>query len=83
MQEIVRITGLQVVGFPYLGVLLGASYQDLMHESYGAVCEGITAKCNKIFASKVDLFCKRQLIKSVVIPSYNRVFMSFGPCEEA
>jgi hypothetical protein len=35
-----------------------------------------------IYASKVDLFHKRQIIKSVVIPSYNHIFMSFGPCEE-
>jgi hypothetical protein len=80
-QEIARMTGIQVVdGFRYLGVLLRASYQGSMRESYDSVCEGVTAKCNRIYASNVDLFHRRQLIKSVVIPSYNHVFVSVGPC---
>jgi hypothetical protein len=54
-----------------------------MHESYEAMCEGITVNCNRKYASKVDMFHKRQLIKSAVIPSYNHVFISFELCEEA
>jgi hypothetical protein len=45
--------------------------------------EGIAAQCNRINMSRTDIFNKRQLIKSVVIPSFNYVFMSFGFCEEA
>jgi hypothetical protein len=40
-------------------------------------------KCNRIYTFKVDLFHKRQLIKCGVIPSYNHVFISFGPCKKA
>jgi hypothetical protein len=84
MQEIARITGiLDVNGLRYLGVQIRASYKDSRNASYGAVQEGITAKCDRLYASKVDLFHSRQIIKTVVIPSYNHIFMSFGPCEEA
>ncbi len=84
VQEITRLTGIRVVeGFRYLGMQLQASYQDSMRETYASVCEGITAKCDRIYVSTVDLFHKRQLIKSVVVPSYNHVFASFGPWEEA
>jgi hypothetical protein len=84
MQEITRLTGIRVVeGFRYLGVQLRASYQGSMRETYASVCEGIAAKCDRIYSSNVDLFHKRQLIKSVVVPSYNHVFASFGPWEEA
>jgi hypothetical protein len=84
MQEIARMTGIRVVdSFWYLGVQLRASYQSSMRETYDSVCEGITAKCNRKYASNVDLFHRRQLIKSVVIPSYNHVFASFGHCKEA
>jgi hypothetical protein len=84
MQEIARVTGIQVVdGFRYLGVQIRASYEASRDASYGAVREGITAKCNRLYASKVDLFHRRQIIKTVVIPSYNHIFMSFGPCEKS
>ncbi len=84
MQEITRITGIQAVdGFRYLGVQIRASYNRSRDASYNAVHEEITAKCNKLYASKVDLFHRRQIIKTVVIPSYNHIFMSFGPSEEA
>jgi hypothetical protein len=84
MQEITRMTGIQAVdGFRYLGVQIRASYKESRNASYEAVHEGITAKCNKLYASKIDLFHRRQIIKTVVIPSYNHIFMSFGPCEEA
>jgi hypothetical protein len=54
MQEIARTTGIQVVdGFRYLGVQIRASYGDSRDASYGAVCEGITTKCNRFYASKV------------------------------
>ena len=84
LHEVARLTGVQVVtGFKYLGVQLRASYQGSIQASYDTVCEGITAKCNRIYASKVDLFHRRQLIKTVVVPSYNHVFMAFGPpCED-
>jgi hypothetical protein len=45
--------------------------------------EGITAKCDRYNMSHTDRFHKRQIIKSVVIPSFNHIFMSFGFCEEA
>jgi hypothetical protein len=84
MQEITGITGIQAVdGFRYLGVQSRASYKGSRNASYNAVHEGITAKCNKLYASKIDLFHRRQIIKTVVIPSYNHIFMSFGPCEAA
>jgi hypothetical protein len=84
MQEIARTTGIQVVdGFRYLGVQIRASYKDLRDAPYGAVYEGITAKCNRLYVNKVDLFHRMQIIKTVVIPLYNHIFMSSGPCEEA
>ncbi len=84
MQEITRTTGIQVVeGFRYQGVQIRASYKGSREASYGAVHEGITAKCNRLYASRVDLFHRRQIIKTVVIPLYNHIFMSFSPCEEA
>jgi hypothetical protein len=72
LQEVARATGIQVVSsFRYLGVQIHATYDESKRASYAAVCEGLTAKLNKIYASKVDLFHRRQLIKTVVIPSYN------------
>jgi hypothetical protein len=84
LQEVARLTGIQVVTeFRYLGVQIRTSYKESMRASYEAVYEGITTKCNRLYASRVDLFHRRQIIKTVVIPSYNHIFMSFGPCEEA
>jgi hypothetical protein len=44
--------------------------------------EGITAKCNRLNASIVDLFHRRQIIKTVWIP-HTTTFLCFGPCEES
>jgi hypothetical protein len=83
MQEIAKTTGIQVGdGFRYLGVQIRTSYKGSRDASYEVVQEGITAKCSRLYASKVDLFYIRQIIKTVVIPLYNHIFMSFGPCEE-
>jgi hypothetical protein len=51
--------------------------------SYGRVEEGITSRCNKINTWYVDLFHRRQLIKTVLIPSFNHIYMSLGFCAEA
>jgi hypothetical protein len=75
LREVSRLTGIQVVTeFRYLGVQIvykqiHATYQGCKDASFEAVREGITTKCNRLYASKVDLFHKRQIIKSVVIPS--------------
>jgi hypothetical protein len=45
--------------------------------------ERITAKYDRFSMSHTDLSHKRQLIKIVVIPSFNHIFLSFGFCEEA
>jgi hypothetical protein len=41
-------------------------------------CSGGSQKCDKINTSFVDLFHKRKLVKTVVIPTYNHKFMAFG-----
>ena len=84
MQEIEMMTGIKVVtNFRYLGVQIHASYARSKEASYAVVEEGIKAKCDKINTSFVDLFHKRQLIKTVVIPTYNHIFMAFGLSEAA
>jgi hypothetical protein len=66
-REVSRLTGIQVVTeFRFLGVQIRATYQKCKDTSFKAVHERITAKCNRLYASKVDLFHKRQIIKSVV-----------------
>jgi hypothetical protein len=62
---------------------LRSKYAESKNASYRAMEEGITAKCDRLKMLHTDLFHKRQLIKSVVIPSFNHIFMSFGFCEEA
>jgi hypothetical protein len=51
--------------------------------SYGRVEEGITSRCNKINTWYVDLFHRRRLIKTVLTPSFNHIYMSLGFCAEA
>ncbi len=84
MQEIERMPGMKVVtNFRYLGVQIHASYARCKVASYVVVEEGIKIKCNKINTSFVDLFQKRQLIKTVVISTHNHIFMAFGLSEMA
>jgi hypothetical protein len=79
MQEIEMMTGIKVVrNFRNLGVQIHASYACSKEASYAVVEEGIKVKCDKINTSFVDLFHKRQLIKTGVIPTYNHIFMAFG-----
>ena len=84
LQEAARVTGIQVVtSSRYLGIQIHPTYAESKRASYASVCEGLIAKMNRIYSSKVDLFHRRQLIRTVVIPSYNHVYMTFGHCEEA
>ncbi len=83
-QELTRHTGIQVVReFRYFRVQICTSYKLSMSTSYKVVHERITAKCSRLYASRVDPFSPRQIIKSVVIPSCGYFYMSFGTCAEA
>jgi hypothetical protein len=67
LREISSLTGIQVVTeFKYLGVQIHATYQKCKEASFGAVHEGITAKCNRLYTSKIDLFHRRQIINAVL-----------------
>ena len=84
LQEIAAITGIKVVTeFKHLGLQIRPTYDETKQASYMAVEESTTNKCNRINSSFVDLFHKRQLIKTVVVPSYNHIYMSLGYCAES
>jgi hypothetical protein len=84
IQVTTGFTGIQVTkGFRYLSMQLRSTCAESKSASYRAEEEGITAKCDRLNMSHTDLFHKRQLIKSVVIPSFNHIFMSFSFCKEA
>ncbi len=53
LREISRLTGIQVV--TELGVQVHATYQKCKEASFEAVHEGITAKCNRLYTSKIDV----------------------------
>jgi hypothetical protein len=73
-----------VTGFKYLGTQIHASYQDSRLASYEVMNEGMTTKCNRVYASGVELFQRQQLIKGVAIPSdYHILYLLCRPCKEA
>ena len=81
LEEIARITGIPVVaGMRYLGLEIISTYVESKNTSFSAIDEGISAKYNRINSSHVDLFHRRQLIQTVIVPSYNHAFMAFGLC---
>ncbi len=82
LQEIATISCINIVTeFKHLGLQIKPTYTATVQASYGTVDEGITS--NKINTWYVDLFNRRQLIKTVLIPSFNHIYMSLGFCAEA
>jgi hypothetical protein len=78
LQEIAARTGIKIVTeFKHLGLQIRPTYMEMLGASYAGVEEGIATKCNRINSSHVDLFHRRQLIKTVVMPSFNHVYMTF------
>jgi len=79
MQEISDLTGVGVVNkLRFLGVEIRATYSESLKESFKTVDEGVQAKYDRINSAFLDLFHRRQLICSVLLPSYNHLFMAFG-----
>jgi hypothetical protein len=62
----------------FLGVEIRHTYGESLRESFGVVDEGVKAKYNRINAAHIDMFHRKQLISTVLIPSYNHLFMAFG-----
>jgi hypothetical protein len=84
MQEIATISGIRIVTeFKHLGLQIRPTYGSTVDSSYAAVEEGIAKKCDKINSSHVDLFHKRQLIKTVVMPSFNHMYTILGYYSDA
>ena len=76
-------TGIQVVdGFRFLGLEIRSTYADMVNESYASAHTRQQAKYDKIHSSHLDMMHKKQLISSVIIPSYNHIFMALGVHEE-
>jgi hypothetical protein len=83
LEEIRAITGMEVVNsFRYLGLQVGGSYRQTIEDSYEHAHSQQTKKYNKINSAHLDLIHKKQLITSVILPSYNHIFMSVGYNEE-
>ncbi len=81
LREIEEVTGIPLVeGMRYLGLEIRSTYAESKTASFDAINEGIRAKYNRINSSLVDLFHRRQLIQTVIVPSYNHAFMAFGLC---
>lgn len=79
MEEIHRVTGIQVVdGFRYLGIEIRGTYTQSKEASFNAAYCKQNSKFNKIHMAYLDLFHKRQLITSVILPAFNHIFMAFG-----
>jgi hypothetical protein len=83
LEEVSEVTGIRVVnGFRYLGLEIRPTYGCSKKATFGVVDEGIKDKYNRINTSHVDLFHRKQLIQTVIVPSYNHAFMTFGFCPE-
>jgi hypothetical protein len=79
LEQIHTRTGIKVVeGFRYLGLEIRKTYANSKDSSYEQVFDQMKRKYNRIHMAYLDLFHKRQLINSVVLPSFNHIFMVFG-----
>ena len=83
LRQIHQDTGIQIVdGFRYLGVEIRATVAAMIKDSYGGAHDHQKNKYNKIHIGYLDMWHKKQLISSVILPSYNHIFMALGYDEE-
>ena len=83
LQQIQAETGIQVVeGFRFLGLEIRSTHSETVNESYSAAHARQQAKYDRIHSTHLDMMHKKQLISSVIIPSYNHIFMALGVHEE-
>ena len=83
LNSITEQTGIRVVtSMRYLGVEIRQTFSESREASYLSMNEKLTGKHDRISSSFVDLFHKRQLIQTVMLPSYNHIVMAFGYSEQ-
>ena len=79
LREITELTGIKVVTeLKYLGIELRSTHEQSMNASFVAVMGSVGAKYERINSSYCDLFHRRQLIQTVICPSFNHIYMAFG-----